>query len=287
MRPIIKNLLICLLFPFLPAGHSLAEPAAFHHVRLQVQDPAASVRFYQDIFGAVPVLYNGQPALQTEGSRILFNLVDAKPVSNLLTTISHIGWSGVDGPAEFGWLQDQGVDFYQPLTPLGRDHYMYLFGPDGEVVEIYTGNRNHTFEHIHLLATDPGRMMDWLETVLQPETPARRQFVGSMLLIRGINIMVMPNRAPFRPPEQGEVMVPTETSTIHHLGFSVTDLDQARADLLVRGITTVSPTAVDESAGHRSFFIRGPDGLLLEMLEDEPLPWPPPEPLLYPKEERL
>ena len=38
---------------------------------------------------------------------------------------------------------------------------MYFWGPDREVVEVYTGSRNHRFEHVHLLATDVNATVQW------------------------------------------------------------------------------------------------------------------------------
>src|SRR5579864_165455 len=74
-----------------------AEPAHFHHVRLNVRDVEKSKKFYQRMFGAVPIKYRGNPdALFVERSFLLFNTVDSAPNGALDTAIWHIGWGGVD-----------------------------------------------------------------------------------------------------------------------------------------------------------------------------------------------
>ena len=63
----------------------------------------------------------------------------------------HIGWAGVDGPNEYEWLKKEGVKFQTPVTALGSNFYMYFFGEDGELLEIYTGAKKPPLRtHAHL-----------------------------------------------------------------------------------------------------------------------------------------
>ena len=56
------------------------QPAHFHHVRLNVTDPAKTIDFYAKNLGAVETKYHGRvPALFTERSFLLFNKVDSPP----------------------------------------------------------------------------------------------------------------------------------------------------------------------------------------------------------------
>lgn len=32
------------------------------------------------------------------------------------------------------------------MTSLGENHWMYFYGPDRELVEVFTASRNHRFE---------------------------------------------------------------------------------------------------------------------------------------------
>ncbi len=139
------------------------EPAHFHHVMLNVTDPEKTIKFYHDVFGATPVKFRGvSDALFTERSFLLFNKVDAPPVSKLNTGIWHIGWGGVDVKNEYEWWKRKGVDIHTPLSPLpGPDnYYMYISGPDKELIEINTMG-HHRFGHVHFFCSDVNETADW------------------------------------------------------------------------------------------------------------------------------
>ena len=79
-------------------------PLNFHHVHLNVTNPAKTVAFYRKHFGAVGVqYYDKAPALFVERSFILLNKVDTPPPHVPHTAISHIGWATVDGHSSFEW----------------------------------------------------------------------------------------------------------------------------------------------------------------------------------------
>jgi hypothetical protein len=113
-------------------------------------------RFYEAAFGAQPVKFKGTTeALFVSRGFILINRVAATFRDLDTTAIRHIGWAGIDGPNEFEHFKQKGLPFHTPLTPLGTNWFFYIFGPDREVAEVYTGDQNHLFNHVHLSA--PGR----------------------------------------------------------------------------------------------------------------------------------
>jgi len=215
-----------------------AEQGHFHHVRLNVQDPEATRTFYQKVFGATPVNFNKRtPGLFTERSFILMNKVDQLATSNLKTAIWHIGWGGVDGPNEFNWWQQQGVEFYTPVTELGRNHYMYMFGPDKEIIEIYTGDKHHRFNHVHILASDPMATTQWLQNTLAlPAEQIRKGQDRAFVNIDNVQIIVYPNTDRYRPKEQGETVQQTDDSAIAHIAFSFRDLEATQQRLQNSGL---------------------------------------------------
>ncbi|MEX1034176.1 MAG: VOC family protein [Cellvibrionaceae bacterium] len=269
------------ILTFLTALHLLAgsasaagEPAHFHHVRLNVTDVSASRQFYQKVFGATPVQFNNKtPGLFTERSFILMNEVDQAPLSNLKTSIWHIGWGGVDGPNEYAWWKNQGVEFYTPVTELGSNHYMYLYGPDREIVEIYTGGKHHRFNHVHFLATRTEETANWLMRNLNLPAEANREITnGNIILIDNVQMIVYPNIDRYRPEEQGEEFMPTGNSVIAHLAFSFRDLEAAYQRIKSLETNIVAPITVSEKHGLPSFFARAPDGILVEFVEAKPIP---------------
>ena len=256
----------------------------FHHVHLNVTDPRATIAFYQKFFGATEVRYRGlSDGLFTEKSFILLTRVAASPVTNLGTTLWHIGWAGVDGQSEFTWRTNEGIRVQTPITALGRNHYMYFFGPDSEVIEVYTGNKNHRFEHVHLLASSLSATLGWFQEHLGL---AARMSADSKLLGVPINLLRIDNvylyimeRPPvgqphpdWLPREVGDTFPPTERTAIDHIAFSVADIRPVLQRMRNAGAVIVRPVGRSREYGLTSFFVRGPDGLLIEIVEEAPVP---------------
>ena len=266
-------------------GSTTAEgqtpPAAgihFHHVHLNVTDPTATIAFYQKFFGANTVRYRGlSDGLFTEKSFILLSKVGTPPRSNLGTSLWHIGWAGVDGESEFAWRTKAGIGVQTPITKLGPDQYMYFWGPDREVIEVFTGSRNHRFEHFHLLASDADATARWFQQYFG-FTWRSGVFGGNAMLVDNVNIYVLNRRRTgtprpdAEPSEIGSPFPPTEGTAVDHVAFSVIDLKATFARLERAGATIVHRPARNSEYGFTSFFVRGPDGLLIEIVEEAPVP---------------
>lgn len=269
----------------LPSGAPAPAPAVhFHHVHLNVTDPAATIAFYQKFFGAIATRYRGlSDALFTERSFILLSQVASAPPTSLATSLWHIGWAGVDGPSEFAWRAKAGIGVHTPLTPLGANHYMYFWGPDREVIEVYTGSRNHRFEHFHLLAGNLAATLRWFgdHLGLQSRMPAASTLGGvaiNLLRVDNVNVYVFERpaagqpRPDWFPPEVGDTFLPSEGTAIDHVAFSASDITPLFERLRRSGVTIVRPPASSAEYGMTSFFVRGPDGLLIEIVEEAPIP---------------
>lgn len=256
----------------------------FHHVHLNVTDPKATIAFYQKFFGANEVSYRGiSDGLFTEKSFILLTKVATPSGTNLGTTLWHIGWAGVDGESEFTWRTKAGIQVQTPLTPLGPNHYMYFWGPDRESIEVYTGSKNHRFEHVHLLASDLSATLRWFQAHLglAPRMPADSKLLGvpiNLLRIDNVNLYVFErpplgqSRPTWFPPEVGDSFPPTEGTAIDHVAFSFADIRPIFRRMRSAGVLIVRPLAESREYGLTSFFVRGPDGLLVEIVEEAPVP---------------
>jgi catechol 2,3-dioxygenase-like lactoylglutathione lyase family enzyme len=278
----------CILLFTIPYAHAV-EPAHFHHVRLNVTHPEKTLEFYEKYLGAVPIRYrNVVDGLFTERSFILFNKVDSPPPTKYESALWHIGWGGVDGPSEYNWLKNQGVEFTVPLTPLGDSYYMYLAGPDREAVEIFTGPRHHRFNHIHLFADDVNATTQWYVDhlgltasrphVAKPGPDAERRLWSNAVTCDNVGIIIFGRPDPGDNPswwpagEVGETFVKTDGRAINHYAFSYRDIAPVFERMQANGVEIVAPIATDPQLGHESFYIRAPDNVLVEIVRARPIP---------------
>jgi len=252
------------------------EQVHFHHVHLNVSDIEATTTFYGKIFGTLPVSYaNKTPALLTEHYFLFLNQAPKPIKSQLLTGIIHVGWSGIDGQSEYAWWQKQGIEFRTPLSKVGTGEFMYFWGPDREVIEIWTNERHHRFNHVHLLASSPERSARWFAEIIADPSAlevGNPDFGNFNVHIDSITLHVFPDIPRYTPREREGTMQVTDGSTIDHIAFAVRDLRVAFSRLKKLGIDVVKPIAASHELGFRHFFVRSPDGVLVEFVEAKPFP---------------
>ena len=267
------------------ASKTVVEPAHFHHVHLNVTDPAETIAFYEKFFGSSSVKYRGvSDALFTEKSFILLSRVPDQPPTHLRSSLWHIGWAGIDGPQEFEWRTSEGIAVHTPLTELGPNHYMYFYGPSREVIEVYTGSKNHRFEHVHLLVTDLDGAIQWFaeHLGLTPRWPSARPYRSgtsiNVIRVGNVNLIVFgipeshAERPAWFPPELGDPPEATDGSAIDHLAFSYADIAPVFERMKDAGVEIVRPVAKNDEYGITSFFVRGPDELLIEIIQERHIP---------------
>lgn len=265
------------------------EKARFHHVHLNSMNPQESMIYYRKFFSAVPVKYRGvSPALLTDRSFIFYNQVDAAAPAELKSAIWHIGWGGVDGPSEHQWRKEAGAEFHTPLTELGNEHYMYLRGPDGELIEVWTGYKHNRFGHIHLLAEDVNATSQWYIDQLglearRREVPAPTSNDPNMREGRWANQVSADNviinvfgkpKGPARwfPEGAPEKFEMTEGRVIDHLAFSYARIEPVLERMKASGVEIIAPIREQSDYRIKSFFVRAPDGVLVEIVQEKPIP---------------
>lgn len=289
-------------FAAILAGAAFAadEAARFHHFHLNVVDPEKSIKYYDTFFGSVPVTFRGiSKGLLTDRSFILLNKVDKAAPSEMISSIYHLGWGGVDGPSDFKWRDAMGIKWETPVTALGTNHYMYAYGPDNEVVEIWTGFKHYRFGHVHLFSDDVKTATEWYVKNLglegpqqvrpRPEYPAGglvrkvgEALPAGMLWASAvesggvtINIFATPRNETLNwwnyDGIKGE-LVKTDGRVVDHIAFSYRDIGPAFERMKANGVEIVDPMKDREEYGIKSFFVRGPDGILIEIVEARPIP---------------
>ena len=121
-----------------------------------------------------------------------------------------------------------------------------------------------TWDHVHLRSPDPEATAQWFERMLGAEVLRTIQQGQPRvdLKLGGANIFIAPVTAgdgvnpPPATPYQG----------LDHFGLVVSGIDAVAAELKAKGVEfTKEPTTV--RPGVRICFIRGPQGISIELLE--------------------
>jgi len=121
-----------------------------------------------------------------------------------------------------------------------------------------------TWDHVHLRTPDPEATAQWFERMLGAEVLRSTQQGQPRIDLKlgGANIFIAPVAAgdgvnpPPATPYQG----------LDHFGLAVSGIDAIAAELKAKGVEfTKEPTTV--RPGVRICFIRGPQGISIELLE--------------------
>jgi catechol 2,3-dioxygenase-like lactoylglutathione lyase family enzyme len=262
------------------------ERAHFHHVHQNSTDPDKTLQWYEQFFGAQRVKYRSRgDGLFTSRGFILVDKVAQPPKDLEKTAIRHIGWAGVDGPNEFAWVKALGAAVHTPLTPLNQNWFFYLYGPDREIAEVYTGDKNHLFNHVHLSTDDVVAAATWFERHLGIPFPAAAKAPrpadpnvrwGGAARLDGVSFVMIYKDHYYAESEKrlpvGRVLETTKGSPIDHIAFSYPNIQPVFDRMRAGGVTIVEPIAARPAHDLRSFFIQGPDQVLVEIVEAKPIP---------------
>ena len=121
-----------------------------------------------------------------------------------------------------------------------------------------------TYDHIHLRSPDPEATARWYERVFGAEVLRSVQQGKPRIDLKlgGANIFIAPVAA-------GDGVNPPPTTPyqgLDHFGLTVSGIDAIAAELKAKGVEfTKEPTTV--RPGVRVCFIRGPEGVSIELLE--------------------
>lgn len=121
-----------------------------------------------------------------------------------------------------------------------------------------------TYDHIHLRSPNPEATAAYFERMLDAEIIRSTQQGKPRIdmKIGGANVFIAPVTADsgVNPPPT------TPYQGLDHFGLSVSGIDAIAADLKAKGaVFTIEPTTI--RPGVRVCFIRGPEGVSIELLD--------------------
>jgi catechol 2,3-dioxygenase-like lactoylglutathione lyase family enzyme len=125
----------------------------------------------------------------------------------------------------------------------------------------------YTWDHIHLRSPDPEATAQWFERVLGAEVLRSMQQGKPRIDLKlgGANVFIA-------PVQSGDGVNPPPTTPyqgLDHFGLTVSGIDAVAAELKAKGVVfTKEPTTV--RPGVRVCFLRGPQGISIELLERSP-----------------
>jgi catechol 2,3-dioxygenase-like lactoylglutathione lyase family enzyme len=259
----------------------------FHHVHLNSTDPRAAIEFYTTHLSGEKATFDGDEAVWTQASWLLFNKVKRPPPTDIVSPLFHIGWGAEDMKAEFVRQMKLGTTFQTVLTDgvelfgagtRDRNFFMYLDGPDHATIEVQSA-MHHNFMHVHLLSDDPVAAAAWYETHLgltpRNTLTTERAFRGiptgpsASSQLDAVTFFWYPTahaRALYGGQWTGRTHYASNRGrVIDHVAVSVDNLDHTLARLRAEGVTVLA--APRKANGVRSAFVQAPDNMELEIVE--------------------
>lgn len=124
-----------------------------------------------------------------------------------------------------------------------------------------------TFDHVHLRSPDVEGMAAWFERMLGAEVIRSMQQGKPRvdLKLGGQNIFIMP----VGPDDKVNAPPVTPCQGLDHIGFFVKDIDTVYAELKAKG-AEFTKHVFTQRPGIRVMFLRGPQGISVELLERDP-----------------
>ena len=124
-----------------------------------------------------------------------------------------------------------------------------------------------TYDHIHIRSTDPEKTAAYYERMFEAEIIRTMQDGATRIdmKIGGANVFIAPVTAGsgVNPPPV------TPYQGLDHFGLQVNDIDNVVADLKAKG-AEFTMELKQARPGVRICFVRGPEGVSIEVLERKP-----------------
>ena len=111
-----------------------------HHAHLFARDLRASIRFFQEMFGAEVVFEDEVAGARNVLLRIgsaHINFYDQPPKDTGRGVVHHLGIRTTDLAALVVHMKSHGFEFRKDITEVGRLKYVMAAGPDGILLELF------------------------------------------------------------------------------------------------------------------------------------------------------
>ena len=237
-----------------------SETLLYDHIHLAVPNPPEAAQWYMDHIGGEPV--DGREDRMLIGTtRFIFQRADDRRPSTG-SVFDHLGFSVAELDAVLSDLENAGATITSPRRDVdGLFPLAFVEDPWGVRLEILEDPQHLGFHHIHLRSPEPEATLQWyLDQFGGVRTPLRGRLDG--ILYPG-NVWVLVT--------EGDTF-PSTAGAIDHLGWRAPEMNATLEELSGKGIEiTRGPMDLTFVNGTiEFFFIAGPDGASIEMVERAP-----------------
>lgn len=236
------------------APRASAAPADFHHVHLNVTDPAKAAKWYADNMEGEAKKAGGFHATGFGKTLILFYKAKAGFPESKGSSVEHVGFSYPDIHAKMKELADNGVEIVSGIEQEGPIKYAFVKDPWGTLIEVVEDPDLIGFHHIHLAVTDPKSALGWYTRAFGGEITL---FAGILLGIRYGDMWVLVKKV--RQPQ-----APTQGRAIDHISWALPDLDETADELRANGVEFESKPFVLGTS--KIAFVVDPTGVRIELV---------------------
>jgi catechol 2,3-dioxygenase-like lactoylglutathione lyase family enzyme len=249
----------------------------FHHVHFNSVEPAKDIEFFMKFYAGMAIDFckeavTGEPtpAIKSERGYFLFTKVETPPDPALNSHIDHVGFANPSPMNELQRLMMLDVPLWPPGDQLQcmdvadgtacfSGVYFYTQMPNGARIEVSNspGPSTTGFGHMHLSGPLPDFYMQLLGPALQN--------AGGTLHVDGVNLTntLLEMRAPANP-------VDTKGKPLDHIAYSTGDIDGTLERVKAAGITIEEDLSFKPAYGFKSFMVKSPQGVWIEIVEDSP-----------------
>jgi len=243
-------------------ANAQAPSKLFDHIHMAVPDPQAAATWYLENIGGERV--------DGRDDRLIFNRTRVMWLSDRGTprrpsegsVVDHLGYSFLDLDAKVKQLQAAGATMQGEIRDVpGLFKLAFMVDPWGTRLELIEDFQHLGLHHIHLRDTNPAESLDWYENMFGGVRLNLKGRIPGLLYPGNVWILV----------SEGETFPSTE-GTIDHFGFRSITAAETMAELKHRGayITTMPRTMELPNGQIEFFYLAGPRGANIEMVEREP-----------------
>lgn len=238
------------------AGTSaVAAPAtSFHHVHLNVTEPAAAAKWYADNMVGQAKKIGFFSAVGFGKTTIIF--FQAKPgfAGSLGSSVDHIGFSYKDIEAKLKQLAEAKVEIVSGVEQEGPIKFAFVKDPWGTLIEVVQDPEIEGFHHVHLAATDPRAALAWYTDAFGGELG---RFAGLIPGVRYGDVWLLAKKV-------DQPKAATKGRSIDHISWALPDLDESAQELKAKGVKFESEPFAFGSG--RIAFVVDPAGVRIELV---------------------